>query len=79
MTGSLVEDEYGYQWLVTAEMPEAQSVTVSLARRGFRWVVLPRYLLLGLPPEALPKYRTDLASAALGRLIRLRQCMFASR
>jgi hypothetical protein len=83
----IVEDEFGYRWLVTAEMPEVQQAVSVLHRRGFRWIVLPRFSLLfprtaDLPEssiEALPPIPDNLAPDSLRRLLRLRQCAHALR
>ena len=84
----IVEDEFGYRWLVTAEMPEVQQAVSALHRQGFRWIVLLRFSLLfprtaDLPEssiEALPPIPSDdLAPDSLRRLLRLRQCAHALR
>ena len=86
-SSSIVEDEHGYRWLVTAEMPNVQQAVAILHRQGFRWIVLPRFSLLfprtaDLPEssiEALPPIPDDLAPDSLRRLLRLRQCAYALR
>jgi len=85
-SSSIVEDELGYRWLVTAEMPDVQQAVSVLHRQGFRWIVLPRFSLLfprqtsTLSIEALPPIPSDdLAPDSLRRLLRLRQCAHALR
>jgi hypothetical protein len=78
MAGTILEDEFGYRWLVTEHMPEVSRLTSLLRRQGFRWLVLPRRTIrTGALTETLPAIPKGLAPDSLRRMIRLRQCVFA--
>ena len=49
-----VEDDRGVRWTVMPHDPASQLYN-ELKRKGYRWVVLPRYTLrTGLIPESIP-------------------------